>query len=52
MAKRKVTLEVEVLRPDEVSEEAVEAFIRAVEGRGRFYTVEELEELDEKSGED
>jgi len=35
---------VEVLDPEEFSEEAVEAFIRAVEGRGHFYTVKELEE--------
>ena len=50
MAKRKVALKVEVLDPEEFSEEAVEAFIRAVKGRGRFYTVEELEEMEE--GED
>ena len=48
MAKRKVALKVEVLDPEEFSEEAVEAFIRAVKGRGRFYTVEELGKLSRK----
>ena len=34
MAKRKVTLEVEVLDPEELSEETLEAFIKAIKGRG------------------
>ena len=34
----------EVLDPEEFSEEIVEAFIGVIKSRGRFYTVNELEE--------
>lgn len=34
----------EVLDPEEFSEETMEAFIGVIKSRGRFYTVNELEE--------
>ncbi len=42
---KKALVEVEVVKPDEVSDEVVEAFIKAIEGKEKFYTVEELEEF-------
>jgi len=42
---KKALVEVEVVKPDEVSDEVVEAFIKAIEGKEKFYTVEELEQL-------
>ncbi len=42
---KKALVKVNVVKPDEVSDEAVEAFIKAIEGKEKFYTVEELEKL-------
>jgi len=42
---KKALVEVEVVKPDEVSDEVVEAFIKAIEGKEKFYTAEELEEF-------
>lgn len=44
--RKKVLVEVEVY--EDISEETLKAIIRALEGKGKFYTVEELEKNLEK----
>jgi len=39
--RKKVLVEVEVY--EDISDETLKAIIRALEGKGRFYTVEELD---------
>ena len=51
-SKRKITVNVEIIKEDEVSEEVVKAFIRAIENKEKFYTVEELKELLQKNQRD
>ena len=45
MTKRKIALKVEVLNPEEFSEELVEALVAALEGREEFLALEELKKL-------
>ena len=48
-SKRKALVDVKVVG-EEVSGETIEAFIEALEGREKFFTVEELEKLIKKKG--
>ena len=41
---KKILVEVEVIRPEEVDDELIETAVKALEGKGRYYTVNKLDE--------